>query len=126
MFLNMLTSIISKRQYFLNYYKIRNSTFSILLFIAIKEIRNSHLNKKHRPVLTARSETALDTMRVYNLIGPLEVTAKQEVTNDENNGYTISETLELRAANSKAEPTEVIHRLSLIFNSNEQRRKNRM
>uniref|UniRef100_A0A914ZJX3 Uncharacterized protein n=3 Tax=Parascaris univalens TaxID=6257 RepID=A0A914ZJX3_PARUN len=73
---------------------------------AIKEIRNSYFNKKHRPVLTARSETALDAMRVYNLIGPLEVTAKQEVTNDDNNGYTISETLELRAANSKAAATE--------------------
>ncbi|VDK22917.1 unnamed protein product [Anisakis simplex] len=64
-------------------------------------------NRKHRPVLTARSDTALSEMRICSLTGLLDVISKQEVSSDGYRGYTISETIELRANGSKAEPVEV-------------------
>ncbi|KHN87911.1 hypothetical protein Tcan_18806 [Toxocara canis] len=71
-----------------------------------KEMCSMSLNKRRRPMLTSRSETALSDMPIFNLIGPLDVTAKQEVINSDFSGYSISETIELRANNSKAQPIQ--------------------
>ncbi|VDM46581.1 unnamed protein product [Toxocara canis] len=46
--------------------------------IGTKEMCSMSLNKRRRPMLTSRSETALSDMPIFNLIGPLDVTAKQE------------------------------------------------